>query len=156
MRATKAIIHLDNLQYNIRQIKKLIKPEVQICLPVKADAYGHGAVRVAVAAIRAGVTHLAVASVQEAIELRDAGIVVPIISLSLPVLEEIPQLLEYDIQPIVIDEDFIADLNKAAVAAGKKAGVHLKIDTGMTRIGCDPDEAVKLAVQLEHSENLKL
>ena len=156
MRATKAIIHLDNLQYNIRQIKKLIKPEVQICLPVKADAYGHGAVRVAVAAIRAGVTHLAVASVQEAIELRDAGIVVPIISLSLPVLEEIPQLLEYDIQPIVIDEDFIADLNKAAVAAGKKAGVHLKIDTGMTRIGCDPDEAVKLAVQIEHSENLKL
>ena len=156
MRATKAIIHLDNLQYNLRQIKKVIGEGVRICLPVKADAYGHGAVRVAIAAIRAGVSHLAVASVPEAVELRDAGIVAPVISLSLPVLDEIPQLLEYGIQPLVIDEEFINNLNRAAASANKQAGVHLKIDTGMTRIGCVPDEAVKLAVQIERSENLVL
>ncbi|AGT45010.1 alanine racemase [Treponema pedis] len=156
MRATRAIIHLDNLQYNIEQIRKKLKNGTQICLPVKADAYGHGAVRVAVAAIRAGVSYLAVASIQEAVELREAGIVAPVISLSLPVLEEIPQLLEYDIQPLVIDEEFINELNRAASAMNKKAGVHLKIDTGMTRIGCTPGEAVKLAMQIARAENLNL
>ncbi len=156
MRATKAIIHLDNLQYNIGQIKKKLNGTVRICLPVKADAYGHGAVRVAVAAIRAGVSYLAVASVQEAIELREAGIVAPIISLSLPVLSEIPQLLEYDIQPLVIDEEFINELNRAALKMNKKASVHLKIDTGMTRIGCTPTESVKLAMQINRAANLEL
>ena len=156
MRATKAIIHLDNLQYNIKEIKKQLNKNVKICLPVKADAYGHGAVRVAVAAIRAGVSYLAVASIQEAVELREAGIVAPIISLSLPVLEEIPELLKYDIEPLVIDEEFINDLNRFAKKLNKKAGVHLKIDTGMRRIGCSPMEAVKLAVQIDRAENLEL
>lgn len=156
MRATKAIIHLDNLQYNIEQIKKKLSPKTQICLPVKADAYGHGAVRVAVAAIRAGVSYLAVASVPEAVELRNAGIVAPIISLSLPVPQEIPQLLEYNIQPLVIDEEFINNLNRATMSLNKKAGVHLKIDTGMTRIGCSPAESVKLAMQINRAEGLTL
>ena len=156
MRATKAIIHLDNLQYNIKEIKKRLNKDVKLCLPVKADAYGHGAVRVAVAAIRAGVSYLAVASIQEAVELREAGIVAPIISLSLPVLEEIPELLKYDIEPLVIDEEFINDLNRFAKKLNKKAGVHLKIDTGMRRIGCSPMEAVKLAVQIDRAENLEL
>lgn len=156
MRATRAIIHLDNLQYNIKQIKKKLKTRTQICLPVKADAYGHGAVRVAVAAIRAGVSYLAVASIPEAVELREAGIIAPIISLSLPVPEEIPQLLNYNIQPLVIDEEFINGLNRAALMVNKKAGVHLKIDTGMTRIGCTPAEAVKLAMQINRAEGLCL
>lgn len=156
MRATRAIIHLDNLQYNIKQIKEKLKPNVQICLPVKADAYGHGSVRISVAAIRSGVSYLAVASIQEAIDLREAGIVAPIISLSLPVPEEIPQILEYDIQPLVIDEEFINELNRAATVMNKKAGVHLKIDTGMSRIGCSPNEAVTLATQINKMDNLIL
>ncbi len=156
MRATRAIIHLDNLQYNIEEIKKRLKPEVKICLPIKADAYGHGAVRIAVAAIRAGVSYLAVASVQEAIELRNAGIITPIISLSLPILEEIPSLIEYDIEPLVIDEEFINMLNEQAKKVNKIAGVHLKIDTGMNRIGCTPDEAVKIAMQIKRATNLNL
>ncbi len=156
MRATRAIIHLDNLQYNIQEIKKKLKANTKICLPIKADAYGHGAVRIAVASIRAGVSYLAVASVQEAIELRNAGIIVPIISLSLPILEEIPSLIEYNIEPLVIDEEFINTLNEHAKKLNKVAGVHLKIDTGMNRIGCTADEAVKIAMQIKRASNLEL
>ena len=156
MRATKAIIHLDNLQYNIQQIRQRLDVRTKICLPVKADAYGHGAVRTAIAAIRAGVSYLAVASVQEGIELREAGIVTPIISLSLPILEEIDSIIEYDIEPLVIDEAFINELNRTAGSRKKTVAVHLKIDTGMSRIGCEPSEAVKLATQIVRSAHLRL
>lgn len=156
MRATKAIIHLDNLAYNIRQIKETLDPKTKICLPVKADAYGHGAVRTAIAAIRAGVSYLAVASVQEGIELREAGIVAPIISLSLPILEEIDSIIEYQLEPLVIDEAFINELDRAAEAQRKTVAVHLKIDTGMSRIGCAPSEAVKLATQIVRAKHLRL
>ena len=156
MRATKAIIHLDNLAYNIKQIKEKLAPKTKICLPVKADAYGHGAVRTAIAAIRAGVSYLAVASVQEGIELREAGIVAPIISLSLPILEEIDSIIEYKLEPLVIDEAFINELNRAAEAQHKTVAVHLKIDTGMSRIGCQPAEAVKLATQIVRAKHLRL
>jgi len=141
MRATKAIIHLDNLKHNITQIKQTLAPETKICLPVKADAYGHGAVRTAIAAIRAGVSYLAVASVQEGIELREAGIVAPIISLSLPILEEI---------------DSINELTRVADVQKKTVAVHLKVDTGMSRIGCRPSEAVKLATQIVRAKHLRL
>ena len=156
MRATKAIIHLDNLKHNITQIKQTLAPETKICLPVKADAYGHGAIRTAIAAIRAGVSYLAVASVQEGIELREAGIVAPIISLSLPILEEIDSIIDYKLEPLVIDEEFINELNRAADAQKKTVAVHLKIDTGMSRIGCKPSEAVKLATQIVRAKNLRL
>jgi len=156
MRATKAIIHLDNLEHNIKQIKQVIAPQTKICLPVKADAYGHGAVRTAVAALRAGVAYLAVASVQEGIELREAGIVAPIISLSLPILEEIDSIIEYQLEPLVIDEAFINELNRAAEAQKKVVAVHLKIDTGMSRIGCKPAEAVKRAMQIARAKHLRL
>lgn len=156
MRATKALIHLDNLRSNIMQIKKTLSPATKICLPVKADAYGHGAVRTAIAAIRAGVSYLAVASVQEGIELREAGIVAPIISLSLPILEEIDAIIEYKLEPLVIDEAFITELSRAADAQKKHVAVHLKIDTGMSRIGCSPSEAVKLAAQIVRTKYLRL
>lgn len=156
MRATKAIIHLDNLEHNILQIKKLIGEKVQICLPVKADAYGHGAVQIAIAAIKSGVNSLAVASVPEGIQLRDAGIVAPIISLSLPTLEEIDEILDNNIHPIVMDKTFIKAFNERAGKLHKIGKVHLKIDTGMRRIGCEPAEAKSLAKQIAKSEHLKL
>ena len=156
MRATKAIIHLDNLKHNITQIKQTLAPETKICLPVKADAYGHGAVRTAIAAIRAGVSYLAVASVQEGIELREAGIVAPIISLSLPILEEIDSIIDYKLEPLVIDEEFINELNRVADVQKKTVAVHLKVDTGMSRIGCRPSEAVKLATQIVRAKHLRL
>lgn len=156
MRATRAVIHLENLKYNIEQIKKKFKAGVRICLPVKADAYGHGAVQIALCALHSGVFCLAVASVREAVLLREAGITAPVILLSLPVPEETEQLIRYDIIPLVIDEECIDALNDASSQAGKKTAVHLKIDTGMSRIGCAPENAVQLAKRIQNSSNLKL
>ena len=156
MRPTKAIIHLDNLQHNIKEVKKRLKNDVKICLAVKADAYGHGAVHASVAAIRSGVTHLAVASVQEGIELRNAGIIAPIISLSIPNLDEAKDIILNNIQPIVVDEEYIEHLNNVAFSLNKKAAVHLKVDTGMARIGCKVDEATRLAKKINEKNNLAL
>lgn len=156
MRATKAIIHLDNLEHNIVQVKKLLQPETKICLPVKADAYGHGAIQIAIAAIKAGVSVLAVASVREGTELRDAGIVAPIISLSLPTLSEIDEILTNNIHPLVMDSEFIKALNERAGKLNTVGKVHLKIDTGMSRIGCTPHEATELARLIASCEHLQL
>ena len=156
MRPTKAIIHLDNLQHNIREVKKRLHDDVKICLAVKADAYGHGAIHSSVAAIRSGVTHLAVASVQEGIELRNAGIIAPIISLSIPNLDEAKDIILNNIQPIVVDEEYIEHLNNVAFSLNKKAHLHLKVDTGMGRIGCRPDEAIMLAKKINEKSNLHL
>ena len=156
MRPTKAIIHLDNLQHNIKEVRKRLQDGVKICLAVKADAYGHGAVHSSVAAIRSGVTHLAVASVQEGIELRNAGIISPIISLSIPNLDEAKDIILNNIQPIVVDAEYIEHLNNVAVSLNKTASVHLKVDTGMARIGCRYDEAIMLAKKINEKTNLHL
>lgn len=156
MRPTKAIIHLDNLQHNIREVKKRLHNDVKICLAVKADAYGHGAVHSSVAAIRSGVTHLAVASVQEGIELRNAGIIAPIISLSIPNLDEAKDIILNNIQPIVVDEEYIEHLNNVAFSLNKRAGVHLKVDTGMGRIGCRVEQAIMLSKRINEKTNLQL
>jgi len=154
MRATRAIIHLENLQSNIREIRKLIGPDTKICVPVKADGYGHGALKIAVGAIQAGASYLAVASVQEGIDLREAGIITPILSLSLPIPEEIDQIVQYGLTPLVADADFISELGMAARSAGKTMRVHLKVDTGMGRIGCVPDEAAGVARRVLHERGL--
>mgnify|MGYP000858023586 CR=1 FL=1 len=156
MRATRAIIHLDNLQSNIAEIRRLIPAETRLCVPVKADAYGHGALRIAVAAIRAGASYLAVASVQEGIDLREAGIVSPILSLSLPIPEEIPSIIEHELTPLVVDSEFITDLAKFARSMNRVVPVHLKIDTGMGRIGCSPEQAVVLARHIAREKHLHL
>ncbi|MBO4507777.1 MAG: alanine racemase [Spirochaetaceae bacterium] len=145
MRATKANIYLDNLRDNISCIKSFLGKNTKMCVAVKADGYGHGAVRVAVASIKAGASFLAVASVQEGIELREAGIVAPILSLSLPLKEEIPLLLVHSITPLVFDEEFIISVNSVAENMHRKIPVHLKIDTGMGRVGCKPENASRLA-----------
>lgn len=156
MRATRAIIHLDHLQSNIAEIRKRLPAGVRLCVPVKADAYGHGALPVAVAAIRSGATHLAVASVQEGIDLREAGIVAPILSLSLPIPEEIPAIVEHELTPLVVDADFVEDLAREARARGRTVPVHLKVDTGMCRIGCVPEHALHLAREIARSGSLAL
>ena len=156
MRPTKAIIHLDNLVHNINEIKKRLDKRVKICLAVKADAYGHGAVQCSVAALRAGVTHLAVASVQEGIELRNAGIIAPIISLSIPSIDEVDDIIENDISPIVADAEYITHLNDEATRMACCVNVHLKVDTGMGRIGCTPYEAPFLAKKIQDLPNIHL
>lgn len=102
---------------------------------VKADAYGHGAIRCAKAMLRAGADQLAVATVEEGVELRDAGITTPILILSEPPLESVHILVEHDLMPSVYTEEFALAYGESAAAAGKVGRYHLAVDTGMTRIG---------------------
>jgi alanine racemase len=159
--ATKALIHLDNLRHNIRIVRDRIGRPL-ICLPVKADAYGHGAVPVARAGLEAGADCLAVATVDEGAELREAGIDAPILLLTLPVPEELPRLIDFHLTPFVFDREFIRLLADAVEAAplgpeGKRLFlVHLKIDTGMGRAGCRPEDAPELADFICRQKTLEL
>jgi alanine racemase len=156
MRATRAVIHLDRFCRNIQELRKKIGPKPRICVPVKADAYGHGAVRIARAALETGAACLAVAAVSEGAELREAGINAPILLLSIPLPEELPEIVALGLIPLVSDEDFIREAARAAQNAGKTLELHLKIDTGMGRLGCSPEEAPVLAGRIAREKYLVL
>jgi len=115
---------------------------------VKADAYGHGAAAIARASLEAGASCLGVTTVQEGTDLRQQGISAPILLFSQPLPDEIPRIIENGISPFVSDGEFIAMLDKMAAEAKTRLSVHLKIDTGMGRLGCTPREAPALARQL--------
>ncbi|MDR1785355.1 MAG: alanine racemase [Spirochaetaceae bacterium] len=148
MRATRALIHLDNLAGNIREAKRLAGEGVKLCIPVKADAYGHGAVQCAMRALQSGADCLGVAAVDEGAELRAAGIRAPILLFSPPAVDEIPHLIHEDLQPFVFDSEMVALLNDQALKQGKTVRVHLKVDTGMGRVGCRPEEALGTAQEI--------
>jgi alanine racemase len=154
MRATRALVHLNYLTENIELVKE--KTAAMVCMPVKADAYGHGALPVAGAALKAGVEYLAAATVREGEELREGGIEAPIILLSIPLPDEIEELAAADLEVLAGDSEYIEALERCALKKGKKLRVHLKIDTGMGRIGCRPGSAVSLASRIADSKNLIL
>ena len=128
----------------------------RICLAVKANAYGHGAVPVARAALRAGVGAFGVATVDEGVELREAGIEAPILLFSLPLPEEARAIASARLTPLCGDAALGRDLARAAAATGRTVEVHLKVDTGMQRIGCRPREAAAIAEQLRGLAGLRL
>ncbi|MFL5766934.1 MAG: alanine racemase, partial [Actinomycetota bacterium] len=135
-RPTVAEIDLDAIRSNVRAVKP---SDAELMTVVKADAYGHGAVPVARAAIEAGATWLGVALVEEGIELREAGIDARIL-----VLSEFPPgseaaALAAELTPTLYTEAAIDRL--ASVARSRDLGVHLKVDTGMHRVGVYPPEA---------------
>ncbi|MBO4320916.1 MAG: alanine racemase [Treponema sp.] len=146
MRSTKAIIHLENFRHNINAIRAFTKAGTKMCIPVKADAYGHGSIECARAALECGVEYLAVATVDEGIELRENGINAPVLLFSLCDPEEIEDAVRHNITPFVFDAEYI-DLFAEEVKKQNKSGfpVHLAVDTGMGRIGCLPDEAASVA-----------
>lgn len=157
MRATRALIHLDNLKGNIIEIKKSLKPETKICVAVKADAYGHGAVPCAKAAVEAGADYLSVATCGEGLELRNAGIISPILMLSLCSPEEVDEAVSAGITPFVFDEEYIELFSSACKRLKiENFEVHLAVDTGMGRIGCLPCDAGKIARKIISCGNLAL
>jgi alanine racemase len=145
MQATKAVIHLDRFLGNFKAIQERVGSERHICVPVKADAYGHGAVAIARASMAAGALCLAVAKVQEGVVLREEGIDAPILLFTQPLPDEIPEMVKNRLIPFVSDGEFAAMLDHAAAGAHIRLPVHLKIDTGMGRAGCPAKEAPALA-----------
>jgi alanine racemase len=154
MRATRAIIHLDKDAGNILAVKKRVGGRL-ICAAVKADAYGHGAVAIARASLEAGAACFGVSAVREGEELREEGITAPVLLFSPSLPAEIPQLIENRLTPFVSDGEYADLLGKAAASAGIRLPVHLKIDTGMGRIGCAPEDAHELARRIAACPSLE-
>lgn len=140
-----AKVNLSHIRRNLENIRTAIGPDRKILVCVKADAYGHGAVEVARLAEKIGIHWLGVASVAEGMELRQAGIKLPILKFLTVFPEEMKEAVEADLAFVVCEKQNIIALNETCKAVGKKANVHLKIDTGMGRIGCTPEEAPDLA-----------
>jgi alanine racemase len=156
MRATRTIIHLDAFRHNIRLVRSRIGAGRKLCVPVKADGYGHGAVPLAKVALEEGAAFLAVATVGEGAELRGAGIDAAILLLSIPVPGELPELVAHRLVPLVGDADFILALAAASERSGRPLVVHLKVDTGMGRMGCPPELAAELASLIAAQPGLRL
>ena len=130
-----AEINLDAISHNVKQIKSRLNPKVELMGVVKADAYGHGVVETAKTILESGADRLAVAFIDEAVQLRKCGFKIPILILGNTVPQAIDELLEYDITPTVFTVDFAKELSAQAVKINKTAKIHIKVDTGMFRIG---------------------
>jgi alanine racemase len=149
------VVDLDAVAANVRHLAERTEP-AGLLATVKADAYGHGAVPVARAALDAGASWLGVAFVEEGMELRDAGIDAPILLLSEPPPAAATTVVARRLTPFVYTPPAIDALGAAATAAGAVLPVHLKVDTGMHRVGCRPDDAVALAARVADHPALAL
>ena len=150
---TWAEIDFKNLTHNYQTLRAMLPEKCKLLAPVKADAYGHGAVPVARKLEELGADYLAVACLDEGVELREAGIKLPILVLGYtdPVWAE--KLMKYNLTQTIAEEQMAQALSRAAEAAGKTITVHLKADTGMTRLGflCDEthlDQTVEIALRV--------
>ncbi|WP_020060318.1 alanine racemase [Bacillus sp. 123MFChir2] len=139
-RHTVIEIDLNAFQRNFQQFQQAIPPGTAIMTAVKANAYGHGAVPIAKAAINAGTTHLAVAFVDEGIELREAGIEVPILILGYTPHDAIADAIIYDLSMTVYTIGDLQAIESVASNLNRKACIHISIDTGMSRIGLQLEE----------------
>ncbi len=144
-RGAWAEINLDAVAHNVQQAKANLLPHTKLCAVVKADAYGHGAIRVAQEAARNGADFFAVALLQEGVQLREAGIDQPILVLGSLLPEVADICVRYDISHAVFDEERLYALNEAALKQNKKAKIHIAVDTGMHRIGVHVSEAGRFA-----------
>ncbi len=149
-------IDLNALRHNVASLKRHVGPGVRVMAVVKADGYGHGAVRCAKTALNSGAEYLGVATVNEAIELREALVNAPILVLSQPPDEAIPLLLAYKVMPSVYTPDFAIRYAEAADAFGIRAPYHLAVNTGMNRIGVRHDQVVEFLSQVSFHRALDL
>lgn len=155
-RATRAIVDLDMYATNVRLIRSRLAPHVDLMAIVKANAYGHGARLIARTALAAGASDLGVATVGEGIQLRQFGIVAPILILGPIQIAEAETALRFDLSITVADESVLDAVAHAARATRRAApaAVHLKVDSGMRRFGANPEYALALASRLAVDPNV--
>lgn len=137
-------VDLDAIATNVRALKALTPPGCLLMAVVKADGYGHGSVQAAREALSAGADRLGVATVEEAQQIRMAGIPAPVHLLSEPPPRDAATVVEHHLVPALYTREFGEALSSAAVGAGRLAPFHLKVDTGMNRIGVRAEEACAL------------
>ncbi|MEM7735196.1 MAG: alanine racemase [Deinococcota bacterium] len=153
-----ATINLAALTHNITRLKTYLADDIDMLVAVKADGYGHGAVQISKHLESIGVNWLGVATKGEALELRQGGVNGRILIFS-PVYEgdehELDAVVEAGIDFTVVDAHSIEVVSKAAARVSKRARVHLKVDTGMGRLGFLPDDAINVARQVDGNVNLE-
>ncbi|HUR19022.1 MAG TPA: alanine racemase [Acidimicrobiales bacterium] len=152
-----AEVDLDAIATNCAVLAGLARPAA-LCAVVKANAYGHGAVPAARAALAGGATWLAVALVEEGIALREAGIEAPVLLLSEPLAEVMEAAAASRLTPTIYTAGGIKAARKAtaSVAGGGPFRVHVKVDTGMHRVGADPDSVIEVAAAVDAAAELHL
>ncbi len=156
-RPTQATIDAAAIAHNVRAIRELVAP-AEVMAVVKANGYGHGAATVATAAALGGASRFAVALVEEAMQLRAAGLMQPTLLLSEPPLHAADAVVAARVTPTVYTAAGIAAFAAAAQRAGhpQPFPVHLKVDTGMRRVGCQPEVALALAEAIGAEASLEI
>jgi alanine racemase len=142
---TWAEINLSAISANIGKVRSLLAPGTRYCAVVKADGYGHGALAVAHEALALGAEYLAVAFLEEAIALRDSGITAPLLILGLTSPALAALVAGNDLTQTICTREQAEALSLAGEAVGRKVKVHIKIDTGMSRLGLPPEESASFA-----------
>jgi alanine racemase len=150
-----AEIDLDALEHNVRLLRSVVAP-AELCAVVKADAYGHGAVMSGRAALEGGATWLAVATVEEGVELRDAGIDAPVLLLSEPTPDAMAEVVNSSLVPTLYSVEAMKSAQRAAEPTGSVLDVHVKVDTGMHRVGAAAHELSNLLCALGQADHLRL
>lgn len=150
-------VDLAVLRKNVGLIRAAVPPAAMVMAVVKADAYGHGMVQVAREALRAGASWLATATVEEGLALREAGISAPVLVLGATSLEEAVEGVRHDLTLTICSADMVRDVQQASCSLKKNGMVHLKIDTGMSRIGVRNEAEVREVLDaLAQSANVSL
>lgn len=148
---THVRVHLDHIRFNLEGIRQAIGAQRKLLIAVKANAYGHGAVEVSRLAEKIGVHWLGVATVPEGLELRKAGIELPVLKFSPAFPEEMEAAVRNRLTLAVCERENIDALQQVCEAINLPASVHLKVDTGMGRIGVVPEAAPGLAFHMERN-----
>ena len=144
-------IDIDALKYNFRNIKGILKPHTKIMSVVKADAYGHGYKECCRTLLEAGTDAFAVATIEEAAQIRKAGFDTPVLILGAVSKDDFPHLLELKVMPAIFNASDAEVLSQIAKKSDKTSKIHIKIDTGMSRLGFSAsnintvDEIVKIS-----------
>jgi len=150
-------IDLSSLVFNLGQVKRVVGPDTKIMGIVKSDAYGHGLIEVSTVLEKYGVHGLGVAYIHEAMELRQNGIIAPIVILcGIRSVEEAEAAVEYNLTPVIFDLTAAEILSRAAGNRSKKATVQVKIDTGMGRLGVPYQESVTFIKEIKRFSSLDI
>src|SRR5262249_37895525 len=131
-------IDLEALRYNYRQLRGRLPPEVKGLGVVKSNAYGHGAQRVAKVLQEEGVDVFGVGTIDEGVQLREAGIKKPVLALLGLIEGQAEAVVRYGLTPVVYNLEMARSLNEFMARSGKRLPIHVKVDTGMTRLGFLP------------------
>lgn len=149
-------VDLSAIRENVQAFKKLVGSQCLIMAVVKANGYGHGAVEVSKSALNSGADYLGVALPEEGAELREAGISTPILVLAEPSAEQIPLVIEYDLETALYTLELARKLSEESKKRDKEARVHLKVDTGMNRAGTPFNNFAHFLEEVKKIESLKV